>query len=164
MQELPIFELMEKAREFQKSGKKWHFHILTPICRFNEIKNKHAFVLENESDRTAFVTYSEKRHFDQGKELVKLIYGESIFEAIPAVDPSAPSEKIKKMIENAKLFNKNGIPWEHHLFFPSCVFNKHVGKWVMVFESREEIIESITEEEPIEDLRKIEVLYYLQKK
>jgi hypothetical protein len=100
----------------------------------------------------------------QGKELVKLIYGEAILEEKASDKP--PGENLKIMLEKAKKFNEAGIIWHHHLLFPNCIFNRHPGKWVIFFEDPEEnkVIESITDEDPIEDLRKIEILYYAQKR
>jgi hypothetical protein len=163
MQEITIDEVMEKAKQLQKEGKKWHFHMLTPDCMFNEKKEKHAFVLENETDNEVFVVYSDERYMKEGQELVKMIHGNEIMAegAKPIED-----ENIKLMLEKAKKFNEEGIHWHHHMLFPNCIFNKHKGKYCIVFEDKEEnrIIESVSDEEPKENLNKIEVLYYQQKK
>ena len=70
MKEITIEQAEEKAKEWQSQGKKWHFHMLTPDCVFNENKEKHAFVLENRTDDETFVVYSEKRYMDLGQKLV----------------------------------------------------------------------------------------------
>jgi hypothetical protein len=162
MQEITIQEVMEKAKEWQKEGKKWHFHMLTPDCMFNERKDKHTFVLENETDDEVFVVYSDERYMKEGQELVQIIHGKEIM-----AEGSKPveDENIKLILEKAKRFNENGIHWHHHMLFPNCIFNKHKGKYCIVFEDKEEnkIIESVSDEEPKENLNKIEVLYYQQK-
>ena len=163
MQEITIDEVMEKAKQWQKEGKKWHFHMLTPDCMFNEKKDKHAFVLENSTDNEVFVVYSDERYMEQGQELVKMIHGDEIMS-----EGSKPieDENIKIILEKAKRFNEQGIHWHHHMLFPDCIFNKHKGKFCIVFEDKEEgrIIEAVSDEEPKENLNKIEVLYYQQKK
>ena len=41
------------------------------------------------------------------------------------------------------------------------MFNEHKGKWNIVFEDKEnsDVIEVLYDEEPVDDLRSIEVLY-----
>jgi hypothetical protein len=167
MQEISIEELIEKAKGFQRAGKKWHFHMLTEDCKFNERKDKNSFVLENETDSENFVVYSEKRLMEEGKELVKILHGEKILEENENKEKSREVEdkNIKLMLEKAEKLNEKGIKWHHHMLFPNCIFNKHKGKWCIVFEDKEEskVIESISEKEPTENLRKIELLYYAQK-
>ncbi len=160
LQEISIQELLKKAQEFQRL-KKWHFHILLPGCKFNEKCDLHAFILENEVDMQYFVNYSKKRHLKYGEMLVKLLYGDTILE--DGCEQQA-SREIEYILERARTLNKISEEWEHHLLFPNCIFNRSKGKWVTVFEDKEEVVESITSYEPISDLKKIERLYYAQKK
>lgn len=164
MIELTIQELVKKAKELHTQGKKWHFHMLTPDCMFNQRKDKHAFVLENTTDSGVFVTYSDRRYMKEGQELVKLIHGESILDK-NRQDSGKEDRSMNVMLERARELNEKGIHWHHHMLFPDCIFNKHKGKWCIVFEDKEKnkIYECISEEEPLESLRKIEVLYYAQK-
>ena len=48
--------------------------------------------------------------------------------------------------------------------FPDCIFNGHGGKWNITFEDKENdtIIEALYDEEPVDDLRLIEVLFFQQ--
>ncbi len=163
MKELTIAEIMENAQVLHRKGKKWHFHMLTPDCMFNKKKGKHAFILENTSDKENYVVYSDKRYMEEGQQLVKTLHGNKI------VDKSkgATSNKIiGTIIQRAKEMNNKNIPWHHHMLFPNCMFNKNSGKWNIVFEDKEsnKILESVYDSEPTKDLRKIEVLYYKQKK
>lgn len=163
MQEITIEKVMEKAKAFQKEGKKWHFHMLTPDCMFNQRKDKQAFILENQSDGEVFVVYSDKRYMEEGQTLVKMLHGEKIVGQEAGSQEEHPNLKI--IIEKAKRFNEQGIHWHHHTLFPECIFNKHKGKWCLVFEDKEEgkVIEATYDDEPKQDLSKIEVLYYAQK-
>ncbi|MEW5955202.1 MAG: hypothetical protein AB1626_01530 [Candidatus Micrarchaeota archaeon] len=162
MKEITIAELIRKANEFEKHGKKWHFHILLPGCKFNKKKDVHSFILENESGNQYFVTYSKKRYLSEGAELVKLLYGETILEKPTSV--TSGSKEINYMLGKAQAHNKNKRQWEHHLLFPNCILNKNKGKWVNVFEDEEEVVESITTYEPVDDLKRIEILHYAQKR
>jgi hypothetical protein len=162
MRATSIEEIMNKAREFNAHGKKWHFHMLTPDCMFNERKDKHAFVLENETDDEVFVTYSDERYMEQGKELVEMLHGTSITKGKCASE----DENMELMLRKAKELNEGGISWHHHMLFPNCIYNKHKGKWCIVFEDKEQnrVIESVSDKEPTADLSKIEKLYYEQKR
>ncbi|MFC2143628.1 hypothetical protein ACFLQN_04490 [Candidatus Aenigmatarchaeota archaeon] len=162
MEETSIEDIMEKARSFQKQGKKWHFHMLTPDCTFNEKKDKHAFVLENVTDSETYVVYSDTRYMEQGQELVKMIHGDKITESSST---ESDDDSISEILEKAKQLNEKEVHWHHHMFFPECEFNKHKGKWCIVFEDNEEgkIIEFLSDSEPTENLKKIEALYYAQK-
>ncbi|UCG95669.1 MAG: hypothetical protein JSV92_01305 [archaeon] len=162
MQEITIGEIMGKAKELQEQGKKWHFHMLTPDCMFNE-SGKNAFVLENESDSESYVVYSDKRYMEQGQVLVRMLHGKEILGKKEI--RKGESREVKEILERARDYNSGGVHWHHHMLFPNCIYNKHRGKWCIVFEDKEKnrIIESVTDYEPSESLRKIEVLFYAQK-
>lgn len=51
------------------------------------------------------------------------------------------------------------------MLFPDCTFNKHKGKWAIIFEDAErgEILYSISTTEPKDDLKHIETAFYAQK-
>ena len=165
MKEIAIEQLISIAKKLHSDNKRWHFHMLTPDCLFNEKKDKHAFVLENEEKNDVFVTYSDNRYMNVGKELVKLIHGDKIVEN-DEKDSEIVDEKIKIMLEKARKLNEKDIHWHHHMLFPNCIFNKYKGKYCIIFEDSEEnkVIESVTADEPTNHLRVIEILYYNQKK
>lgn len=158
MHEISIEKIMEIANKMHKTKSNWHFHILLPTCKFNK-KNKNALILETDTD--TYITYSEKRYLREGEILVKLLYGNQI------LDQKEPqkeaTEIVGKILEKANNYNQQNQKWEHHLLFPQCTLNEKKGKWVNVFETAQETIESVTEYEPKEDLKRIEKLYYKQK-
>jgi hypothetical protein len=160
MQKVSARELMRKAGEMAKLAKSWHYHELSPGCRFNDRK-LNALVLENETDRQCFVSYSEERPLEEGKMLVRLLHGETILEVKAGASP--PSKEMQDILERARALNGKQKPWEHHLLFPECIFNTHKGGWVLVFEG-DETIESITREKPSAGLDELERLFYAQKK
>jgi len=166
MNRASIGEIKQKAKQFSVDGKKWHFHILTPECLLND-KGGYALVLENTSDDEAFVCYSEEPNMDTGKKLVKLLHGDDVVkDESDEPKESKPSVQVAKILERAKQLNKIGKSWHHHMLFSGCRFNKHVGKFAIIFEDKEagEVIESVTEDEPKGDLQQIETLFYQQKK
>jgi hypothetical protein len=163
MEEITIDELVDKAKALHKEGKKWHFHMLTPDCMFNERKDKQAFVLEDEQESQGFVTYSDKKYMGEREILLKMLHGKEVLEE--KLGRREEDANIRAIVEKARRFNEQGIPWHHHVFFPNCIFNKHQGKWCIAFEDKEEdrVIESISDSEPKEDLKEIEPLFSAQK-
>lgn len=163
MQEIPIEQIVEKANEFKSQGKKWHFHMLTPDCMFNEKTDKHAFVLENISDSQIFFYYSNERRMKEGKQLVEMLHQIKVQDE--GTDSHQENEQLREILQRAKELNFKGISWHHHMFFPNCRYNKHQGKWCLVMEDKEQnkAIESITQHEHKQDLQKVEKLFYEQK-
>jgi len=165
MKNSTINEIVQKAKEFSGSGKKWHFHILTPECQLNK-KGGYVLVLENTRDNEVFVCYSDEPYMDAGKKLVKLLHGEGVVRENKQEELQPPSFQVARILEKAKQLNSLGKGWHHHMLFPGCKFNSHQDKWVIIFEHKEagEIIESVSDEEPKGDLKHIETLFYQQKK
>jgi hypothetical protein len=162
MNEISIEKAEELANEWYNNSKKWHFHMLTPDCVFNERDDKQAFVLENISDKEVYVVYSDKRYMGVGQRLVKLIHGDKI---LAEETDSISNDIMKTIIEKAKSLNEKDVHWHHHMLFPDCKYNKHKGKWNIVFEDQEtgNVLEALYDHEPVSDLRAVEVLYYAQK-
>lgn len=162
---MTVEEIKKLAEQFSKTGKKWHFHILTPECQLNDT-GKYTLVLENTSDNQEHSVLSDEPYMNIGQELVKLLHGDDVIKNEKETKPSEPSESVKKLLNRAKELMAKGQFWHHHMLFPGCKYNQHDNKWVIVFEEKEkgEIIESVTETEPKGDLQHIEALFYSQKK
>ena len=163
MDEITIAEFTEKIRHYHKRGFRWHFHMLTPNCIFNENKDKHAFFLENESGGEQFAVHSKTEMLEQGKAALKLLYSEEVFEETEADEGENPNFQL--ILERAEALNAKGVAWHHHLLFPNCVFNEQKGKWGILFEDSEtgKIIKFFSRTQPKKKLEKIERLFYAQK-
>lgn len=166
MRIVTVEKIKTTAEQLSKLGKKWHFHILTPECQLND-KNSYALILENVSDSETFVCDSDQPYMDIGKELVKLLHGKDVVKDSRQESRKVkPSAQVERILEKAKQLNKAGKAWHHHMLFPGCKFNRHSDRWVIIFEDKEvnEIIESVSDDEPKNDLQHIETLFYQQKK
>lgn len=166
MKKATIDQIKQKAKELSSTGKKWHFHILTPECQLND-KDNYALVLENTTDNESFICRSKEPYMNVGKELVKLLHGDNVVkDDNQETKVTEPSPQVQEILKRAKQLNSAGESWHHHMLFPDCMFNEHQGKWTIIFEDKEarEVIESITDDEPKEDLQHIETLFYQQKK
>ena len=154
-------DIKQRALNAQELGKKWHFHILTPMCQLN-VRDQYAFIFEIPADEVAFVYYSDQAEKTLGQELAPLLHGAKVLDNKTTDANYAPSDTIGRIIGRAKSLNESGIEWHHHLLFPGCRFNKNSPKHTLVFEDPEysELLESITSEEPTNDLKQIEGLFY----
>ena len=116
MHEISKEEMRKKAFEFNDAGFKWHFHVLLPKCKFNE-KPLFAFALEGPNDQR-YVYYSQNGVSDLGKELAPLAHKAQVLN--PETTPASykPSGVVQTMIERAKVLNKEGVSWHHHVTFP----------------------------------------------
>jgi hypothetical protein len=163
LKETTIHDIVLRAKEFSSEKTSWHFHLLTPNCALNTNKKKHATILEGKGE--TYVTYSETRYLNEGRELVQLLHGTSIVKKkhqdLPVHDP-----KIKAILEQAKTWNEQGHAWHHHVLFPDCAYNKHPGKWCIIIEDPDgkKAVESVSKEEPKANQKAIELLFYQQKK
>jgi hypothetical protein len=121
--DISIKELKENAKICHQRKYNWHFHLLTPDCKFNQKKDKHAFILENQTKDETYVTYSDKRYLKVGQSLVKLLLGDEILKNVGKTS-SSHNQVVYKIIQRAKYLNKKNILWHYHILFPGCIFNK----------------------------------------
>ena len=165
MKKTTIQDIEYRAKDLQGSGKKWHFHILTPDCQLNET-DQYSLVLENTSDNEIWVCYSDEPYMDIGQKLVKILHGDDVVKENEEEKTQEPSSEVKRLLNRAKEINSQGKFWHHHMLFPGCRFNKHQGKFVIVFEDQEnnEVVESMSDDEPKSDLQHIEGFFYAQKR
>lgn len=167
MQKVSVKKILKTAEKLKKHGKKWHFHLLTPGCVFNEEK-MFALILENSMDGVQLVHHSLKKPAGAGKKLVEMLHG--AITKNPSTRSSRSglklSAKVNKMIERAVELNNKGFAWHNHLLFPDCIFNHDTRYWTLVFEDplNGEVIKDMSKVEPKEALKKIEPLFYAQKK
>lgn len=164
LQEVTTPEAIEtQARRWHSQQKDWHFHALSPDCLFNKQPGRHALVLENSSDHQIYILYSEAEEIALAQTLVKLLHGDAILEQQPDNPPPKPPQ-MERILERAATLNRANLAWHHHLFFPHCVYNQDRDRWKIVFEDRanDQLLEVLYDEEPVEDLNKIELLYFAQ--
>jgi hypothetical protein len=159
MKEAPIKEIIGKARQLGRQGRKWHFHMLGLRCKFNRLRGKFCIVLEDEESGETLYAAFEEKPLKEARELADLMYGRGFLEKEEKGGHSAGFDSILK---RAKELTESGREWHHHHLHPDCIFNEHKGKHCIVFEDDEtgESLEVAYEQEPMEDLVKIEKLFY----
>lgn len=163
MKEITLETGRSKAREWHAEGKSWHFHALAPDCIFNEREGQYTLLLENHTDNQVFAVYSAGDFVKVSQELVKLLHGAKILDK-EAAQTTSNEEAIQSVLARAAEIRRTGGCWHHHMLFPDCVLNQHAGKWNIVFEDPEtdQSTEILYDEQPVADLRRIEVAYFEQ--
>lgn len=164
MKSTSINTIVAHAKKANTSSQKWHFHILSPECDLNT-KKQFALVFENTDTQETLVHYSANPLMSTGKQLVQLLHGQDV---IPTQKQALtqPSAFIQPILAKASELSKKRQFWHHHLFFPACQFNPHLGQWTICLEDQEsgEVLESVYAKEPKSDLKHLEALFYAQKK
>ncbi|MDP3741715.1 MAG: hypothetical protein Q8R15_00195 [Candidatus Micrarchaeota archaeon] len=150
---------IRKASRWQRGKVAWHFHLLSPGCLFNPTKTHELFL---ESSKGNYVVRSHGTLTEIAKHLVQLLHGRDITE----FSSSPASGTVEKLLKQAKELNQRRVKWHHHLLFPHCMFNKKWGKWILAFEDplNNKLTELVYPHFPEKDLRKVENLFYGQRK
>jgi hypothetical protein len=161
--ELPATLIRQKALEHYEAGLTWHFHVMTPNCMFNE-QPKYALLLETPTGTVVHYSDSAEPVTKLGKELAPLAHKADVLQRASAPKGYAPSPAVGQIIARAKELNAKQVEWHHHVTFAGCQFNKGGHKFTLVLEDPEsgKTLESVSDEEPINDLRQIEPLFYSQ--
>ena len=90
------------------------------------------------------------------------MHGEKVLDSSSTDANYSPSPAVSKILERVKNLNKKNQSWHHHMLFPDCTFNEYAPKHVLVLEDPETgaILVSLTDDEPTNDLKQIESLFY----
>lgn len=156
---IALEDCLPMAQGFQKDGKKWHSHVLSPGCRFNPYPDQYAAVIEDDNAHIAYIAVSDGFPAVD-KQLVKMLHGDDILDGgHPSSAESelvAQSPLLRRLIEIDEL----GQPWHHHMNFPDCALNPHRGHWAITVETTDEQFAESYEDEPRDILRAIEVRYF----
>jgi len=73
MEKITFEKLLQKVKDFKRSGISWHHHFLTPKCYFNK-SDKFCIVLENEEKGEAFYAEFDKKPMDKLEVLENLFF------------------------------------------------------------------------------------------
>jgi len=156
--EIALETCLELGQTLDRDGKAWHIHVFSPVCRFNPYPGAYGLVIE---DNTAGITYIARSDVfpEVDKDLVKILHGDDVLDegkggAVAGAREVSFLDRITKL-DGAR------ANWHHHMSFPDCVFNPHAGKWTIMIESdAEPPFHETFDDEPLDLLREIEVLYF----
>lgn len=156
---IPLETCFDLAMGLKDANKKWHSHVLSPGCAHNPYHDSYAVVVEDDSDGIAYIARSDGFP-EVDKDLVKILHGDDILDASKATAGKDGAEISSEMLKRLIEIDGKGIAWHHHMNFPDCVFNPHRGKWAITIESAAGTFSEAYDDEPIDVLREVEVIYF----
>lgn len=157
---MTLEEIRNNALRCNQAGLKWHFHILTPSCKYNP-KTSYAFALEIPEGN--YMCFTENAPNELGKELAPLAHKADVLNQNSVEADYHPSGEMARVIARAEELNKRGLEWHHHITFVGCQFHEGQSAFNFVFEDPERGLRIVPhDKEPINDLRQIEPLFYSQ--
>jgi hypothetical protein len=157
-------ELLTIGETLHRKSAHWHLHVLTPECTLNT-RASHAIVLEDTDQGRHYIAYSEYPMPETALRLASFVHGDSATQPPAENEPDPESPVVQEMMSRAKVLMAEGKHWHHHIFFPTCIFNPHPGKWTMIFEDplKHETLTSVTDGRPDKDIGITERLFYAQR-
>ena len=112
-------------------------------------------VIEDDTDGKAYIAPSSGFP-EVDKDLVKMLHGDDILS-----EEAAGKAPIKSpLLDRLRDLDVRDVPWHHHMNFPACAFNPTKGKWAITVESAEGTFHESYDDEPVDVLREVEVLYF----
>lgn len=159
MKKIEIIQIIKMAEYLNKENKKWHFHVLGKDCKFNDNKRKFSIVFENEESNETFYSIFEDKSIKESKKLADMMYGKDFLEG-QKKDKHNPD--FDMILKKAKELAKQKIEWHHHHLHPNCIFNDYKGKHCIILEDpkTQKVLIALYTQKPMEDLVKIEKLFY----
>ncbi len=147
-------ELEEKARAIAARGGQGHVHTTVPGCAITGSQRR-AIVLEDADEGRAYAFFDDEPIEERAKPLAVLLHGsDSVPGDSEELQPASPA--VRRMA--ARFEAGRG---HFHILGPSCLVNRHQGRWTILFEDEETgIHESVTDERPLNDIRVVERLIY----
>lgn len=156
---IPLDSCLAFATELQNAGKHWHSHVLSPGCEHNPYEGQYAIVIEDDAEAKAYIAASDGFP-EVDKVLVKILHGDDILDPNKTAAATGTDPVSSPLLERLRDIDARDVPWHHHMNFPSCAFNPTKGRWAITVESLEGNFHESFDDEPIDVLREVEVLYF----
>jgi predicted peptidase len=154
MAEVSYEALVAKARGIAATGGRGHLHTTPPGCRITG-DSRRAIVLEATDEGIACAFFDEAPIEARARPLAILLHGA---DSVPDDDEVlvAASSAVNTMADRMRMGKGH-----FHILNPACLANPNPGRWTIVFEDDDlGILESVTDERPLADIRLIERLIY----
>jgi hypothetical protein len=152
--ELSYAALAGKVDDIVRAGARGHIHTTVPGCAITG-STQRAIVLEATDEGKAYAFFDDQPIEARAKPLAILLHGE---DSVPAdtEDLEPACEAVVAMAERMR-----GGKGHFHILNPACQFNRHPGRWTVLFEDVERgPLESVSDERPLADIRLVERLIY----
>ena len=155
--EVSYEELVAHVRRVADRGGQGHIHTTVPGCRITG-SSRRAIVFESTGEAKTCAFFSDEPIEARAKPLAILLHGS---ESVPDDGETlAPACAAVQMMAGRMQAGKGHF----HILNPACLANPHQGRWTILFEDDEQgLLESVTDERPLADIRLVERLIYAQR-
>jgi hypothetical protein len=153
-------DALQLAENLKQGGRTWHFHFLDKDCKFNPQRGMFALIIEDETGNKKTEFFFAASPLETSQKLAQLLYGTGFLGAKPQRTGNNDFENLLALASKCK---KEGKHWCYHHLVPSCVFNSHKGKYVIILEADGRILEAIYDSNSMGDLMELEKLFYSSK-
>jgi hypothetical protein len=147
-------DLVERAHAIARAGGRGHLHTTLPGCLITGSARR-AIVLEATDEGAVYALFDEEPIEDRAKPLAILLHGA---DSVPGdSDELLPACAAVNHMADRMRMGKGHV----HILNPVCLVNPHRGRWTILFEDAElGVLESVTDERPLADIRLVERLIY----
>ncbi len=157
--EVPLDGVLDVALSLRQDGKRWHSHVLSPGCAHNAYPGRFAVVVEDDQEGRACIAASSAFP-DVDRALVKLLHGDDILDKDKTAAATGATPPASGLPARLADIDRRGVGWHHHMHFPRCALSPEPGRWTISVESDEGAFYETFDNEPVDVLRELEVLYF----
>ena len=156
LSELTYADLAGAVERVKAAGGSGHIHTTPPGCALTGRADRG--ILFEATDETRTYAFFDAAPIEaRAKPLAILLHGaESVPDDSEELAPACAA--VNRMAERMQLGKGH-----FHILTPVCLANPHPGQWTIVFEDDElGVLESVSAERPLADIRLVERLIYAQ--
>lgn len=152
--ELSYEALVAKAGSIAAAGGRGHLHTTLPGCLITGSARR-AIVLEATDEGAAYGFFDDQPIEARAKPLAILLHGA---DSVPGDD----EELQPACAAVSRMADRMTVGKGHfHILNPVCLANPNPGRWTILFEDADlGILESVSDERPLADIRLVERLIY----
>ena len=164
MQEVSKSKAIKLVESFQDTHQTWHYHLLIPGCQFNT-STKSLILIENLYSNQSYIVISDAAAMELSNKLATMLHGKDAMDKANTKTGYKPTEEMAAILILIADLSAQKMIWHHHVLFPGCKFNNHSEKYELCVEDPRNStrLSSISQSEPIENLKQIESAFYAQK-
>lgn len=146
--------LVAKAQAIAAAGARGHLHTTPPGCRMTGDPRR-AILLEATDESAVYGFFDDEPIEARARPIAILLHGaDSVPDDHETLEPA--SAAVDAMADRMRAGKGH-----FHILNPVCLANPNPGRWTIMFEDAElGVLESVTDERPIADIRLVERLIY----
>ena len=152
--EVDAGRLLDEAERLAETGASAHIHTTVPGCAITRSR-KRAIVLEATREGRAYAFFSDEPIEARARPIAILLHGA---DSVPSDDEVLEPASASVQHMASRMAAGKG---HFHILNPVCQVNPHPGQWTILFEDDDlGMLESVTDDRPLADIRLVERLIY----